>query len=251
MLVFLKDEKEIEGFVKAGKIAGRILAELLSMVKPGATTNELDQLARRRCEEHKVRPVFLGYEGFPAAICTSVNEALVHGVPNDRPLENGDLVSIDIGVDLDGFIGDTAFTVIAGTPTGATDMLMIKHCGAALNRGIEASRPGNRLGDIGAAVSDRGNEKFGLVTDYGGHGVNRGKLHAEPFVSNDNLAGEGIKLRPGMVIAIEPMLVSGDDNEGKTADDGWTVVLSNGRAVHCEHTIAITENGPLILTERE
>lgn len=249
MLVFLKDKKEIEGFAKAGKIAGNILAELLGLVEPGVTTGELDRIARRRCEERGVRPVFLGYEGFPAAICASVNEVLVHGVPDDRPLEEGDLVSIDIGVDLDGFIGDTASTVAVGLPS-VRDMSMLKHCGAALNYGIDAARPGNRLGDIGAAISkERG--KFKVVVNYGGHGVSRGKLHAEPFVSNDDLAGEGVKLRPGMVIAIEPMLVSGEDNQGKTADDGWTVVLSDGRAVHCEHTIAITENGPLVLTERE
>lgn len=249
MLVFLKDEKEIEGFAKAGKIAGAILSELLGMVRPGMTTGELDRIARARCEEHGVRPMFLGYEGFPAALCASINEGLVHGVPNDRPLEGGDLVSLDIGVDMDGFIGDTASTVIAGEPD-ARDAAMVERCHAALMRGIDAARVGNRLGDIGAAIS-KGERKFKVVGNYGGHGVSRHRLHDEPFVSNENLAGEGIRLRAGMILAIEPMLVSGSDNEGKTADDGWTVVLSDGRAAHCEHTIAITENGPIVLTERE
>lgn len=251
MLIRLKSAAEIEGFAEAGKIAATILAAVLADATPGITTGDLDELARKLCGEHGVKPAFLGYHGFPGAICVSINEEIVHGIPGLRTLEAGDILSVDIGTDRDGFLGDTARTiVVGGVAPGSPQERLVETCAAALRHGIKAARPGGRLSAIGEAISDTARDAgFGLVTDYGGHGLDRGKLHSDPFVWNRAMYGfdEDVELYPGMIIAIEPMLVEGG-GEVRVLDDGWTVV-GGGLAAHFENTIAVTEDGVRILTE--
>lgn len=248
MIIYLKDKKEIEGFKKAGKIAAEIMTILLENVKEGTTTNQLNEIAILECEKRKVKPAFLGHEGFPAAICASPNNVLVHGVPDDVPLKNYDLLSIDIGVDVDGFIGDTAETISVGE--NLENDLLILACQQALLAGIGFARAGNQLSEIGKAVSAISRaKKYAMPTGYGGHGINRGQLHADPFVANDPEGYEDVMLRPGMVIAIEPMFINGDPST-RTLEDEWTVT-TGGKAAHCEHTILITEKDPVVLTNRE
>jgi methionyl aminopeptidase len=247
MLVRLKTLDEIQGFAIAGRIAADIIQMLVDMVKPGVTTGELDQAAKAACAERKVIPVFLGYRGFPAAICTSVNQELVHGIPSDRILLEGDLLKIDIGVGFDGFIGDVAKTVKVGL---SFDKLMFD-CHTALLRGIAIARPGREIGDIGEEISRTAKENgWQVILNYGGHGIDRGKLHADPFVENAR-SERRMHLRPGMVLAIEPMFVAGPNAQTEVAKDGWTV-LSSGPSAHFEHTIVISELGePKLLTKRE
>lgn len=253
MLFFLKNDKDIEGFATAGRIAASILRKLRDAAKPGVSTAQLDELAREECKKAGADPVFLGYHGFPAAICASVNDVLVHGIPNDTPLKQGDVLSIDIGTSVDGFIGDNACTLLVGGVGSACDISLIKYCGASLEAGIAAARPGQMLSDVSRAMSEVvRRSKFRMVTDYGGHGIERGKLHGDPFVPNEPVGGSAdVELRPGMVLALEPMLVSGKDNSGKTDPDGWTIRVADGNAVHFEKTIAITAKGPVVLTKEE
>lgn len=247
MLVRLKTAGEIEGFAKAGSLAAAIMDRLWGAARPGATTGELDDMARIACAEAGAVPVFLGYHGFPAAICASVNEELVHGIPGGRILREGDLLKIDIGVGLDGFIGDMATTVVVG---GDPSKLAFD-CHTALMRGIAAARPGNDIGDIGEEISRTARQNgWKAILEYGGHGIDRNRLHADPFVDNAR-TDRRLRLRPGMVLAIEPMFVAGSDAKTKVADDGWTV-LSSGPAAHFEHTIVVSELGePRVLTRRE
>jgi len=249
MLITLKTPEEQKGFAEAGRIAGSVLSVLLAAVRPGAKPSELDEIAREECRKAGAKPAFLGYDGFPAAVCVSVNNGLVHGLPGDRPFEEGDVVSVDVGADVDGFIGDTADTVIAGRARSPKDDELVVCCRDALRRGIEAARPGNTLGDIGAAIAQE--RRFGIITNYGGHGLDRNHMHSDPFVANEGLPGSGPLLRAGMIIAIEPMLVSGRDIQGRKADDGWTIEVAKGMAAHAEHTVALTEEGPVVLTARE
>ena len=232
MIVYLKTKEEIERFIKAGKIAAQIMSKLISEIKVGTTTSQLDLLARNECEKHNVKPTFLGYEGFPAAICASVDYELVHGVPNDKELLENSLVSIDLGVTLDGCIGDTAVTMLASKEN--SDIVDI--CSIALSNAIEAARPGNKLSDIAKAVSSTVKKtKYNIPLHYGGHGVNIEHLHGDPFVANtmdDIDPDEDITLRPGMVFAIEPMLVDGDPTTSVSADK-WTVIVG-GPSAHCE-----------------
>lgn len=250
MLVRLKGEREIAGFAVAGRHAAAILELLATSVKVGITTREIDDLARSACADHGVVPVFLGYHGYPAAVCVSVNNELVHGIPGNRVLVSGDLVKIDIGVEYNGFIGDTAMTVRVGSSFGDDLDRMLFDCRTALLRGIAAAKPGGNLADIGTAISEVANEcGWQPIIGYGGHGIDKGTLHADPFVDNAGL--HQMRLRPGMVLAIEPMFVAGLNNETQVADDKWTV-LANGPTAHFEHTIVVTELGePRILTQRE
>lgn len=248
MLIRLKSAAEIEGFAEAGRIAATILTAVLAEAKPGTTTADLDEAARSLCSEHGVKPAFLGYRGFPGAICTSVNEEVVHGIPGPRRLEAGDILSVDIGTDKDGFLGDTARTVVVGGE-GAEAPGFVEACRRALAEGIAAAHPGKRLSTVGEAIARVAKETgFGVVTEYGGHGLDRGLLHADPFVWNRPMSGfdEDVELRPGMVIAIEPMFVEGD-SETRRLDDGWTVV-AGGRAAHFEHVVAVCESGCRVLT---
>jgi methionyl aminopeptidase len=248
MIIYIKKKEDIELFKKVGEWTAEILSKLLEEAKEGVTTRDLDLIARNECERLGVVPVFLNYRGFPAAICASVNEILVHGTPNDKELKNGDILSIDIGTDRLGYIGDTAESIVIGG--GQSDI--VDKCRLALNKGMDKAIAGNRLSDIAEAIQKIGKKaKYSIALGYGGHGIDRYVLHADPFVSNIPDESENdIKLRPGMIIAIEPMLIDSKSGETRVSKaDGWSVI-AGGMAAHCEHTILITDKEPLILTDR-
>lgn len=257
MLVRMKTVAEIDRFATVGGIAAKVLDAVSDEARAGRTTAQLDAVARRICAERNVNPAFLGYKGFPAALCVSVNEELVHGIPGDRILQDGDVLKIDIGVERDGFIGDAARTIRVGGTRGDKLDKAIFDCRSALMRGIAAARNGRELGDVGDAISRAAKEGgWQVVLNYGGHGVERGILHADPFVANHRQMQEQapVRLRAGMVLALEPMFVvarNGWFARTKVAPDGWTV-LAEGPAVHFEHMVAVTEIGePRILTRAE
>lgn len=233
------------------RAAGRVVAEMhdrvRAAIRPGVTTAELDVVAREVLERRGAESNFLGYYGYPAVICTSPNEVVVHGIPGDRVLEEGDIVSIDCGAILDGWHGDAAITV----PVGTTDVAwlhLIRVAEEALAAGIDALGDGRRLGDVGHAVEAVAAEAgYGIVADYSGHAIGR-EMHESPAVPNVGRVGKGVRIRAGNVFAVEPMLTAGEPDT-RTLDDGWTVVTVDGsRAVHVEHTIAVTDDGPQILT---
>jgi methionyl aminopeptidase len=241
-----KTPAEFELMRRAGLVVARTLATLSAAVAPGVTTGDLDQIAEREIRAAGATPSFLGYLGYPATICTSVNEEIVHGIPGpDRTLRDGDLISIDCGAIVDGWHGDAAVTVPAGTVSEAGERLM-RTCEAALWQGIAAARPGGRLGDISHAVEAAAGP-YGVVREYTGHGIGT-QMHMHPAVPNYGTAGTGLRLRPGMALAIEPMLTAGSPDTAELAD-GWTVITADrGRAAHFEHTVAITPDGPWVLT---
>ena len=232
---------------RAGSIVGATLAILRSSVEPGLTTKDLDTIAYKEIVRHGGKPTFKGYRGFPASICTSVNEEIVHGIPGKRVLKEGDIIKMDVGATIDGFIGDAAISVAVGKVAEEAIELM-DATRLSLEQGIKAAVPGNRIGDIGAAVQQYGESKgYGVVREFVGHGVGR-FLHEDPQVPNYGRPGLGPLLRAGMCIAIEPMLNLGDWHT-RILDDQWTVVTADGKiSSHFEHTIAITENGPEIMT---
>jgi methionyl aminopeptidase len=234
------------------RAAGRVVAEMhdaiRSAARPGVTTGDLDRVGREVLARRGAASNFLGYGGFPAVICASVNEELIHGIPGPRMLAEGDLVSIDCGAIVDGWHGDAAFTMGIGAITAGACRL-IEVAEQALAAGIVAMRPGAHLGDIGAAidavVSGAG---FGSPWEYSGHGIGRA-MHEDPDVQNRGRAGKGPELLPGVVLAVEPMLIGGGGDDVRQLDDGWTVVSADGSlAAHAEHTIVVTEHGPEILT---
>jgi methionyl aminopeptidase len=216
-------------------------------VEPGLTTKDLDTIAYKEIVRHGAKPTFKGYRGFPASICTSVNEEIVHGIPGKRVLKEGDIIKMDVGATIDGFIGDAAISVAVGNVAEEAIELM-DATRLSLEEGIKAAVPGNRIGDIGAAVQTYAEAKgYSVVREFVGHGVGR-FLHEDPQVPNYGRPGLGPLLRPGMCIAIEPMLNLGDWHT-RILDDQWTVVTADGKiSSHFEHTIAITENGPEIMT---
>ena len=231
----------------AGRIVAEILALLETLVKPGTTTAELDQLAEKECLRQGAKPAFKGYGGFPYAICASPNDRVVHGFPDQRPLAEGDILSIDFGVVYQGYFGDAAITVPVGRIDEATAKL-VNATRESLGRAIEASVPGGRLSDISHAVQSwvepRG---FSVVREFVGHGIGR-QLHEAPQLPNFGASGQGPRLKPGMTLAIEPMINAGVPGV-KILEDGWTAVTQEGkRSAHFEHTVAITEHGPEILT---
>jgi methionyl aminopeptidase len=236
---------------EAGRIAAQALQRVGEAVRPGVTTEELGRVAHRYIVSCGAEPTFLHYNGFPASACISVNEEVIHGIPSrKRVLREGDIVSVDLGATWQGYVGDTAFTFFAGKP-GIDSQKLCEVTQAALYEGIAKAVPGAKVGDIGAAVQScceaRG---FSVVRDYTGHGVGRA-MHEDPCVPNFGQAGRGVKLRPGMTICIEPMV-----NQGRAAvrvlPDKWTVVTRDGRrSAHYEHSVAITNNGPVILTLAE
>lgn len=250
MIVRIKSKEEKEGFIKAGKEAARILSKLFHHVQPGWTPADIDNIAREECEKVNAKPAFLGYRGFPAAICFSKNDVLVHGIPDNIPLKKGDLVSIDFGVDIDGFIGDTADTVIVGEDKDKEQSKLISECRFALFKAIKAAVPGNNLSDIGREVKGVA-DKWGykIPENYGGHGLDRGKLHAPPFVSNIPDYSNDFMLRDGMVLAIEPMFIDARTNDTSIKSDGWAV-KAKGMTSHCEHTVLVSDDGPIVLTDR-
>jgi methionyl aminopeptidase len=232
--------------------AGLVVAETLDLVRrritPGMTTAELDALAEAYIRDSGATPSFLGYHGFPASLCVSVNDEVVHGIPGRRVLEDGDLVSIDCGAIVDGWHGDAAITVALGE-VPPDQLGLLATCEQALMRGIAAARVGGRLTDISAAIEDhvRASGPYGIVEDYVGHGIGSA-MHQPPHVPNYGRAGRGPRLVPGLALAVEPMLVLGRP-ETDVLDDDWTVVTRDGaRAAHFEHTFALTEHGPWVLT---
>jgi len=235
----------------AGKVVAETLETLRISVAPGITTGELDAIARECIFGAGATPSFLGYYGFPAVICTSINEEVVHGIPGDKVINEGDLISIDCGAIVEGWHGDAAISIIASTNPQPTIQKLSDVTRASLDAGIKATVAGNRMGDIGNAIQTviRNAGDYGIVEDYVGHGIGT-EMHMYPPVPNYGRAGEGIVLKVGMVLALEPMVTIGSPEVVTLADD-WTVVTTDRNwASHWEHTIAITESGPQILTIR-
>jgi methionyl aminopeptidase len=246
--IHLRTPDEIAGIRAACLVVHDVLEELARAAQPGVTTAELDALAHARAVERGATPAFLGYHGYPASLCISVNDEVVHGIPSPRrALREGDLVGLDFGVVLGGFYGDAARTVAVGEPPpGASSLLEAAR--DALAAAVAAARPGNRVGDVGAAVQALVEARgFSVVRDFVGHGIGR-RLHEPPQVPNFGEPGTGELLRAGMVLALEPMVNAGG-SEVEVLDDGWTAVTADGSlSAHFEHTVAVTENGPEILT---
>jgi len=248
-MINIKTEQEIEVMKEGGKILGEILKKLEEAVKPGIATNELEELACELVLSYKVKGSFLGYDGYPAVLCTSLNDEVVHAIPSERVLKEGDLLKIDMGVLHEGFHTDSAITVIVGNMNDLVKKNLIQTTKEALEIGISKAKVGSTLGDIGSAVQKHVEDKgFNVVRDLVGHGIGR-ELHEPPQVLNYGKAGQGEKLVAGMVIAIEPMVVTGKWNI-KNGKDGYAFVTKDGGlAAHFEHTVAITEKGSLILTK--
>lgn len=247
-MVILKSPGEIERLRVSNHIVAEVLEKLKEILTPGMTTGDLDRYAEEMILKKGATPAFKGYMGYPASLCVSVNSEVVHGIPSDRVLKEGDIVSLDFGSYYDGYYGDAAVTLPVGDVSqNAKKVIAVTQ--EALYRGISEAWTDNRLGDISAAVQHRVEEAgFSVVRDFVGHGIGR-KLHEEPQIPNFGVAGRGIMLKPGMVFAIEPMV-----NEGayhvEVMRDGWTVVTSDGKlSAHFEHTVAITEDGPDILSK--
>jgi methionyl aminopeptidase len=256
-MIEIKSRGELEAMRAAGIIVARALALVTDAVKPGVSTAELDELAEQTIRDAGAVPSFKGYHGFPATICASVNSQVVHGIPApSQVLDEGDLISIDCGAILDGWHGDAAVTIAAGTMSPA-DATLSEATRTAMLAGIEAVRIGNRLSDVSHAIEKsildsarKDGVKYGIIKDYGGHGIGT-EMHMEPFLPNYGKPGRGPKLIPGMALAIEPMLTLGG-NKTAELEDGWTVVtLDNSRAAHWEHSVAVTEEGPRVLTAPE
>jgi len=245
--VILKSREEIDIMREAGRHAAEVLQMLVEAVRPGQNVLELDRIVRREYKRRGVTPTFLGYQGYPATVCVSINDQIVHGIPRNRELKEGDVVSIDLGATYRGFVGDTAVTVACGKISPEAERL-IRVTEEALRRGIAAAQPGAYIGDIGYAIQSYvESQGMSVVREYVGHGVGRA-MHEEPQVPNYGRPGTGKQLRPGMVIAIEPMVNLGDWRTRKDSD-GWTIWTADGSlSAHFEHTIAITEDGPEILT---
>ena len=238
----------------AGALVARALAAVTEQARPGVTTGELDAVAEQVIRDAGGVPSFLGYHGYPATICASVNDQIVHGIPSStQALADGDLVSVDCGAIVEGWHGDAAVTLAIGTASAA-DLALSAATEQALRAGIAAVVAGGRLTDISHAVQTaaeaagrRDGVAYGIVAEYGGHGIGT-SMHMDPFLPNHGAPGQGPRLVPGMVLAVEPMLTAGDP-ETLELDDGWTVVTADGgRAAHWEHTVAVTDDGPRILT---
>ena len=246
-MIIGKSQKEIEKMRAAGQLVGRVLQELRAMVKPGVTTLEIDRAAEQMIRDAGAHPTFKGYNGFPFSICASVNEQVVHGFPSEYALDEGDIFSIDVGVTLDGFVGDTATTIPVGT-VSEERLKLIRVTEECLQLAIEQCRPGKHLGDIGYAVQSHAEAHgYSVVRDYVGHGIGR-RMHEDPQIPNYGKPGKGTKIKKGYVFAVEPMINMGSLHT-KTLNDGWTVVTVDGQpSAHVEHTIAITADGPEVLT---
>jgi methionyl aminopeptidase len=247
-VIFLKSAEEIEKMARAGGIVGEVLGALKGFIEVGMTTREIEAFSEDRIKALGGKPAFKGYRGYPASICTSVNEEVVHGIPSARKLSAGDILSVDLGVYLDGFYGDGAITVPLGRVDNETERL-IKVTAEALDAGIRNAIEGNRLYDISCAIQGHVESNgFAVVRLFVGHGIGR-ELHEEPQVPNYGIAGHGPRLRRGMTLAIEPMVNAGT-HEVRILDDGWTAVTADGkRSAHFEHTIVVTGDAPVILTK--
>jgi methionyl aminopeptidase len=253
-MVEIKTAREIDAIGAAGRVVADILAAARAVAGPGVTLKELDAAARDVLAKAGATSPFLNYHPqfapipYPAVICTSVNDAALHGIPDDYRLRDGDLLSVDAGATLDGWVGDAAVSFSVGTPANG-DAKLIAATETALAAGIAAARPGGRLGDISAAIGQVGRAAgYGISTDLGGHGVGR-SMHEDPHIPNRGKAGRGLRLVPGLVIAIEPWFLAGGADKYRIDPNGWTIRSTDGsRAAHVEHTIAITDDGPRILT---
>lgn len=248
-MMTIKNEAEIQKMQAAGQLVAYIHSRLEPLIQPGVTTKELDDAARDIIKEHGAKSSFLGYHGYPAHICTSVNDEIVHGIPGKKRLNDGDIISVDIGVILDGFNGDSAWTYAVGRISPEAELLM-QQTEEALNRAVAAATTGNRLGAIGFAVESYARPLGrGIVKDYGGHGIGRA-MHEDPHVPNIGSPERGVIMRTGLTLAIEPMLTSGTD-ETKVMRDGWTVKTKDGSlSTHFEHTVAVSPEGGRVLTQR-
>jgi methionyl aminopeptidase len=249
--IILKNKSELETMREAGRVNAQVLSLLRKMIKPGVTTLELDQAAEDYIRNNGGIPIFKGYPGpypYPATINASVNEELVHGIPGDRKLIEGDIISIDCGTLLDGFVGDSAFTMGVGKISPEAQNL-IEVTEEALFAGIRKMIVGNRTGDVSAAIQEYVESRgYSLTREYTGHGVGR-EMHEGPQVPNYGVPGRGIPLRPGLTVALEPMVLI-DSPRTRVLQDQWTVASANGSlTAHFEHTVAVTDGEPLILTE--
>jgi methionyl aminopeptidase len=247
--VVLKSSKEIEKMRRAGHVVRQVLERVSATVKPGATTADLDRVAEETLKEFGAKAAFKGYHGYPAVLCTSVNSEVVHGIPSSkRILKEGDIVSLDFGAIVDGYYGDSAVTVAVGEKIDPKTEKLLKITEESLKKAISVIKPGATLGDIGEAVQTIVEaEGFSVVRDFVGHGIGS-SMHEDPQVPNFGTAGRGMKLKAGMVLAIEPMVNAGKP-EVRVLKDGWTAVTDDGSmSAHFEHTVAVTDTGATILT---
>jgi len=253
-MVEIKTPGEIEAMRAAGQVVAKVLAAIKAQAAPDIALKELDEIAREILKNEGATSPFLGYKPmfapvpFPAVICASLNDEALHGIPDARRLTDGDLLSIDFGAVLDGWAADAATSFTVGTPA-PEDIRLIDTATAALQAGISQATSGNKVGDISAAIGKVGRRAgYGINTDFGGHGVGH-TMHEDPAVPNEGRPSRGLKLRPGIVVAIEPWFMAGGRDGYVIADDGWTIRSADGsRAAHVEHTVAVTLDGPLILT---
>ena len=250
MSIIIKSEREIAIMLRAGRIVATVLDILSRQVRPGMKTKELDVIAAREVQRLGAKPSFKGYRGFPANLCVSVNDEIVHGIPGERVLRQGDIVSLDLGASFMGFQGDVAVTVGVGEIDSQARELMETTEGA-LKAGIAAAHPGARLGDISAAMQNYAESRgYSVVREYTGHGIGR-EMHEEPQIPNFGLPGTGPVLKKGMTLALEPMVNAGDWHT-RVGDDHWAVLTADGSlSAHFEHTIVITDGEPEVLTARE
>lgn len=246
-MIILKSPREIERMRTPCRIASEILALLKEQVNPGITTRDLEALASAEAKKRKAKPAFKNYRNYPSALCCSPNNQVVHGIPSAQPLNSGDIISLDFGIQYDDFFGDSAITVAVGEIADSVTAL-INTTEQSLYEGIKKAVPGGRLFDISNAIQSYVESRgFSVVRDYVGHGIGR-SLHEDPQVPNYGASAKGVRLKPGMVLAIEPMVNQGT-YEVQVLEDGWTVVTRDGGlSAHFEHTVAITDKGPDILT---
>jgi methionyl aminopeptidase len=247
-MVICKSPVEIEKMHRAGLVVWGALERMRAMVKPGITTKELDEFAETYTVENKAHPAFKGYRGYPGSVCTSINQEVVHGIPSaKRKVREGDILSMDFGVELDGYFADAALTVPVGKIAPEREKLL-RVTRESLERAIEKVRAGNRLGDISAAVQEWVEKNgYSVVREFVGHGIGT-RMHEDPQLPNYGTPGQGARLQEGMVLAIEPMVNTGGPAV-KVLDDDWTAVTADGSdSAHFEHTVAVTKNGPWILT---
>jgi methionyl aminopeptidase len=253
-VIELKSAAELDAIEAAGAVVGSVLTAMSKQAAVGVSPHELNEIAADLIAEAGARPTFLNYHPssapspYPAVICASVNDAVVHAIPSRQRLRDGDLLSIDLAVHLDGWCADAAFSTVVGRPRPG-DLELIETTERALQAGIAAARPGGRLGDIAQAIGRVGRAAgYGLLAHHGGHGVGR-SMHEAPFVPNEGRRPRGMRLTPGLVLALEPMLLAGGHDDYRHDRDGWTLRTADGsRAAHAEHTIAVTAAGPRVLT---
>lgn len=251
MIIEIKSKAFIEKFIEAGYIAGLILNNIISIITPGVSGKELNAYVMEECKKNNVEPIFLHYKGFPACICISKNHTLVHGIPNENSFERGDIISIDLGISIDGFIGDVAKTIVVKDRSEFCfeGNQLVNSCRFALWSAIQKARQGNKLSDISKEIEKVAKwNKFQIPKEYGGHGINRNILHASPYIPNMYQEENDMILRKGMVLAIEPMFIDAEEDDVIVGEDGWSVI-ARGDTAHFEHTILITDGDPLVLTD--